>query len=49
MFLMNLNIKPGVDVTRPKGSHMICKTTSQNDADNIEKKGRFQSSKEMTY
>ena len=37
MFLMNLKIKPGVDVTRPKGSHMISKTTSQNDADNIEK------------
>ena len=34
MFLMNLKIKPGVDVTRPKGSHMSCKV--QNDPDNIE-------------
>lgn len=34
MFLMNLKIKPGVDVTRPKGSHMSCKV--QNDTDNIE-------------
>ena len=34
-FLMNLKIKPGVDVTRPKGSsHMSCKV--QNDPDNIE-------------
>ena len=31
---MNLKIKPGVDVTRPKGSHMSCKV--QNDTDNIE-------------
>ena len=34
MFLMNLKIKPGVDVTRPKGSHMSCKV--KNDPDNIE-------------
>ena len=39
---MNLKIKPGVDVTRPKGSHMSCKQSHdfgckvQNDTDNIE-------------